>query len=118
VDNFKIDQPRPIALFVIDHVGHACVAVRPGTAEVFAPELVCSSEFDSSCFHHPVGERVMIQAFPEAFAWQLVDADGVVAHPRDAKSIAVEHLETFHLPPLPVFRFGPETNRQASYAKI
>jgi hypothetical protein len=60
VDNFKIDQPRPIALFIIDHIGQACVAVRPGSPELFAPELVRSPEFESGCFHHASVEGATI----------------------------------------------------------
>jgi hypothetical protein len=69
VDNFKIDQPRPIALVIIDHISHACVAVRPGAPELFAPELVRSSEFQPGRFHHPSAERLTIQVFPEVLAW-------------------------------------------------
>jgi hypothetical protein len=118
VDNFKIDQPRPVALFIIDHIGHTCIAVRPRSPEFFAPELVRSPEFGSGCFHHSSAECATIQVFPEALARQPVDTNRVFAQARDAKSIAVEHLETIHFPALPVFRFGPETNRQAGNAKI
>jgi hypothetical protein len=118
VNDLKIDQPRPASFLVIDHVGHTSVAVRPGAAEFFAPELVRWPEFESGCFHHASAECVTIQMFPEALARQLVDANRVVAQARDAKPIAVEHFETLHLPALPVFRFGPETDWQAGYAKI
>jgi hypothetical protein len=60
VNNFKIDQPRPIALVIIDHISHACVAVRPESPELFAPELVRSAEFESGRFHIAPAEGATI----------------------------------------------------------
>jgi len=68
MDNFKIDQPGPIGPFIINHIGHARIAVGPRSPEFFGPELMRSSEFGSGCFHHSPSEWVTIQVFPEALA--------------------------------------------------
>src|SRR6266699_3771272 len=55
---------------------------------------------------------------PQVFPRQLLGADCFVTGGPGAKTIAIEHFETLHLPPLPVIGFGPETNRYAGHAKI
>jgi hypothetical protein len=60
VNNFKIDQPRLITLVIIDHISHACVAVRPESPELFAPELVRPAEFESGRLHHTPAEGATI----------------------------------------------------------
>jgi hypothetical protein len=52
MNDFKVDQPRPTGLLVIDHIGGSCVAVRPGPAKLIAPELMSASEFVASRFDH------------------------------------------------------------------
>jgi hypothetical protein len=55
---------------------------------------------------------------PQAFPRQLVGTDRFVTGCPGAETIAIEHFETLHLPPLPVLGFGPKTNRYAGHAKI
>src|SRR6266480_2391647 len=55
---------------------------------------------------------------PQAFPRQLVRADRFVMGCPGAKTIAIEHFETLHLPALEVLGFGPETNRYAGHSKI
>ncbi|PYJ29319.1 MAG: hypothetical protein DME90_05690 [Verrucomicrobia bacterium] len=57
--NFKVDQPRPTGLLVIDHIVRACVAVRPRPAKLIASELMSASEFAASRFHHSPRERAL-----------------------------------------------------------
>ncbi|PYJ29320.1 MAG: hypothetical protein DME90_05695 [Verrucomicrobia bacterium] len=49
---------------------------------------------------------------------QLVGADRFITGCPRAETIAIEHFETLHFPPLPLFGFRPETNRYAGHAKI
>jgi hypothetical protein len=60
VNNFKIDEPCPIRLFVIDYIVRSCIAVRPRSAKFVAPELMGAPEFVASCFDHLPGERALI----------------------------------------------------------
>jgi len=50
--NFKVDQPRPAGLIVIDHIVRSCVAVRPRPAKLMAPELMSAPEFMAGRFDH------------------------------------------------------------------
>jgi len=52
MNNFKVDQPCPAGLLVIDHIVRSCVAVRPWSAKLIAPELMSASEFVASRFDH------------------------------------------------------------------
>jgi hypothetical protein len=52
MNNFKVDQPRPTGLLVIDHIVRGCVAMRPRPAKLIAPELMGASEFVASRFDH------------------------------------------------------------------
>jgi len=55
---------------------------------------------------------------PQTFSRQLVGADCVVTAPPGAKTIAIQHIETVHLPASPICDFPPETDWYASHAKI
>ncbi|PYK67274.1 MAG: hypothetical protein DME39_05265 [Verrucomicrobia bacterium] len=55
---------------------------------------------------------------PQAFSRQFVGADRFITGCPGTKTVAIEHFETLHFPPSPVFDLGPETNRYASHAKI
>jgi hypothetical protein len=59
VNNFKVDQPRPASLLVIDHIIGSRVAVRPQPAKLIAPELMSAPEFVASRFDHSPCERAL-----------------------------------------------------------
>jgi len=59
MNNFKVDQPRPASLLVIDHVVRACVSVGPRPAELIAPELMSAPEFVASRLDHLPCERAL-----------------------------------------------------------
>ncbi|MBO0694972.1 MAG: hypothetical protein J2P56_02620, partial [Verrucomicrobia bacterium] len=65
VDNFKIDQPRPIPLCIVNHIACGCVAVRPWSPKFLASELMGSAEFQASCFHHSSTEGATTQVVPK-----------------------------------------------------
>jgi hypothetical protein len=75
-------------------------------------------QFMSSSFQHLSPECAPMEVFPQAFARQLIDADGVRARCKSAIPIAIKHLKTPNLPSLPVVRFAPKTNRYIRHAKI
>jgi len=118
VHDFKVDQPRPGGLLVINHIVRSCVPVGPWAAKFMAPKLMSAPEFVASRFDHSPCERALIQILPQAFPRQLVGADRfVTARPR-TKTVAIEHFETLHFPPSPIVGFRPKTNRNAGHAKI
>ena len=57
MNNFKVDEPRPAGLLVIDHVVRSGVAVRPRPAKLIVPELMSASEFAASRFDHFARQR-------------------------------------------------------------
>src|SRR5439155_24973124 len=116
--NFKVDQPRPTGLLVIDHIVRACVAVRPRPAKHIAPEPMSALEFVASRFDHSPRERPVFQTLPKAFPRQLVGAHSFITGRPGTETIAIEHFETFHFPWLPILGFRPKTNRYAGHAKI
>jgi hypothetical protein len=118
VNNLKVDEPRPAGLLVIDHIVGSRVAVRPRPAKLIASELMSASEFVASRFHHSLCERALYQTLPKVFSWQFVGANRFFTGCPGAKTIAIEHFETFHFPASPILGFGPETNRYAGHAKI
>jgi hypothetical protein len=75
-------------------------------------------QFMASRFQHLSPECAPMEVFPQAFSWQLIDADGVRARCKSAKPIAIKHLKTPDLPSLPVAHFAPKTDRYLRRAKI
>jgi hypothetical protein len=113
VDEFEVNQPRPISLLVIDNIGHARVAVRPRAAKFIAPKLMNPAIFAPGRFQHLPGQCATVQVVPEAFSRQLVEANGLCSRSKNTKPIAVQHFETLHFPALPVFHLAPKTDRYA-----
>jgi len=60
VNDFKVDEPRPPRLVVINDIVHSCIAVRPRAAKLIAPELMSAPEFLASGFHHLRRECALI----------------------------------------------------------
>jgi len=118
VSDFKVNQPRPASLLVINNIRHGRIAVRPRPGKFIAPELMRPAKLAPGCFQHLPSQCATVHVFPEAFPGQLVEANGFCSRSKNTKPIAVQHFETLHFPALPVFGLAPETNGYARYAKV
>ena len=118
VHDFEVDQARPVVLGVIKNVSGGGIAVRPAVAEFIAPKLMGAMKFPGRRSQHPPSERASLHVVPKTFAWQLVLDHRPLARGNRAKTIAIEHVETFDLPVTPCFDFAQETNRDVPGAKI
>jgi hypothetical protein len=63
-------------------------------------------------------KRAAVEVFPQTFAGKLVDNNGSRSGCIGAKAVTVEHFEAVDFPPLPIFNFTPETNRNSGGAKV
>ncbi|PYL22686.1 MAG: hypothetical protein DMF37_11625 [Verrucomicrobia bacterium] len=113
VNQFEVNQPRPASLLVIDNIGHARIAVRPRTCKFIAPELMSPAIFAGCRFQHLPRQCTAVHVFPEAFTRQLAEANRLCSRSKNTKPITVQHFETLHFPPLPVFGLAPKTDRYA-----
>jgi len=59
MNNFKIDQTRPVGFVIVDRVAHRCITVRPRTAEFVAPELMRPAQFAACRLQHLRRERAL-----------------------------------------------------------
>jgi len=83
-----------------------------------APELMGAAKLSRCGLQHSPRERAAIQVFPQAFAWKLFSDNASGAGSVDAKAVAIEHFEGVDFPPLPIFHFAPEPNRNIGHPKI
>ncbi|PYJ43643.1 MAG: hypothetical protein DME86_02395 [Verrucomicrobia bacterium] len=72
VHDFEIDQTRAIRLFVINHVRHRCVPVRPAPAELIAPKLMRTMIFARSGLEHAFAQRSLVHVIPKILSGQFV----------------------------------------------
>jgi len=68
VDDFEIDQTRAVRLFVINHIRHRCVSVRPPPAELITPKLMRAMIFAPSGLQHAFAKRPLLHVIPEALS--------------------------------------------------
>jgi len=60
MNNFKVNQSRPVSLPIVDNIAHSCIAVRPRAAEFVAPQLMRLAQLAARCFQHPTRQRAFV----------------------------------------------------------
>jgi len=118
VNNLEIDEPGPASFAVVNDILGGRVTMRPAAVELVAPKLMRAPKFGSRGFQHPLGQRALVQMFPQTFPGQLIEVHRSVARSGSAKTIAVEHSKAARFPVLPLFGLAPEANGYAGHAKI
>ena len=68
VHDFEIDEARAIGLFVINHVRHRRVPVRPAVAELITPKLMRTMIFASGRLEHAFAKRPLVHVIPETLS--------------------------------------------------
>jgi len=118
VHDFEVNQSGAASLFIVDHIRHRRIAVRPAAVELINMHCVRAAIFSRGRLQHLLGERVRVHVVPQAAARQFIFNDGArIGHGR-AKTIAVQHLKTLCFPTLPLPYLAYVANVRVGQAEI
>jgi len=98
MNDFEIDQPRAAGIFVVNHIGHRRVTVRPGAIEFITPHSMARRNSAPAASSMPGVSVPRFMCSQRLSPGSFIEADRALVRGKNTKAITVEHAKNNLLP--------------------